>query len=161
MNVKDRVMGLPDDIMQMKVLTVEDNPGDVRLIREMLKTSKIMVDLRVAMDGQEALDMLRADEEAGTLPNLIILDLNLPRKDGRELLVDIKKDPRLKRIPVVIFTSSSAEQDILQSYDLHANCYITKQVQLDEFYKAVKAIQDFWLKVVTLPSSSADAGEAV
>lgn len=137
----------------VEILLVEDNPGDARLTREALKDGKVYNRLTVVPDGVEALAYLRRDGQyAGAAqPDLILLDLNLPRKDGREVLEEIKADDRLKRIPVVILTSSSAEQDVLKSYGLHANCYVTKPVDLDQFMAAVKAIEDFWLTVVTLP----------
>ncbi len=137
----------------VEILLVEDNPGDARLTKEALKDGKVYNRLTVVPDGVEALAYLRREGQyAGAAqPDLILLDLNLPRKDGREVLAEIKADDRLKRIPVVILTSSSAEQDVLKSYGLHANCYVTKPVDLDQFMAAVKAIEDFWLTVVTLP----------
>ncbi len=137
----------------VEILLVEDNPGDARLTKEALKDGKVYNRLTVVPDGVEALAYLRREGQyADTIqPDLILLDLNLPRKDGREVLAEIKADDRLKRIPVVILTSSSAEQDVLKSYGLHANCYVTKPVDLDQFMAAVKAIEDFWLTVVTLP----------
>lgn len=137
----------------VEILLVEDNPGDARLTKEALKDGKVYNRLTVVPDGVEALAYLRREGQyAGAAqPDLILLDLNLPRKDGREVLEEIKADDGLKRIPVVILTSSSAEQDVLKSYGLHANCYVTKPVDLDQFMAAVKAIEDFWLTVVTLP----------
>lgn len=137
----------------IEVLLVEDNPGDVRLTREALKEGKVRNNLHVASDGVEALRFLhRREEHAGAVrPDLILLDLNLPRKDGREVLEEIKGDPHLKYIPVVILTSSQAEQDILRAYDLHANCYVTKPVDLDQFITVVKSIEDFWFTIVKLP----------
>lgn len=137
----------------VEILLVEDNPGDARLTKEALKDGKVYNRLTVVPDGVEALAYLRREGQyAGAAqPNLILLDLNLPRKDGREVLEEIKADDGLKRIPVVILTSSSAEPDVLKSYGLHANCYVTKPVDLDQFMAAVKAIEDFWLTVVTLP----------
>ena len=137
----------------VKILLVEDSPGDVRLTMEAFKDGKIYNHLDVVMDGEEALAFLRregkyADE---SLPNLILLDLNLPKKDGREVLMEIKNDEELKRIPVVILTTSAAEKDILKTYDLHANCYITKPVDFDQFITVVKSIEDFWLTIVKLP----------
>jgi CheY-like chemotaxis protein len=138
----------------IEVLLVEDNPGDVRLTREALKEGKVHNNLHVAPDGVEALAFLR--REGGyadaVRPDLILLDLNLPRKGGREVLEEIKGDPSLRHIPVVILTSSSAEQDIARAYDLHANCYISKPVDLDQFIMVVKSIEDFWFTVVKLPS---------
>jgi len=137
----------------LEILLIEDNPGDVRLIQEALRTSKIPNHLRVAEDGLEASAILfRQGQYADTpLPDLIVLDLNLPRKDGRTLLAEIKADPVLKRIPVVILTTSQAEPDILQAYDMHANCYITKPMDYERFHGAIKAIESFWLGAVRLP----------
>ncbi len=137
----------------IEVLLVEDNPGDVRLTREALKEGKIRNNLHVAKDGVEALAFLRREgEHAGApRPDVILLDLNLPRKDGREVLTEVKGDASLRQIPVVILTSSQAEEDICRAYDLHANCYISKPVDLDQFIKVVKSIEDFWFTVVKLP----------
>jgi two-component system, chemotaxis family, response regulator Rcp1 len=133
---------------------VEDNPGDVRLTIEGLKEWKILNNLSVVSNGVEALAFLRREGEYvnAPRPELILLDLNPPRKDGREVLAEIKNDNNLKRIPVVILTSSEAEQDIVKSYNLHANCYITKPLELDQFIGVVKNIEQFWLTVVKLPS---------
>jgi chemotaxis family two-component system response regulator Rcp1 len=140
----------------IEILLVEDNPGDVRLTREGLNEGKVRNNLHVATDGVEALKFLR--REAGyadaVRPDLILLDLNLPRKDGREVLSEIKADPDLKTIPVVVLTTSRAEQDVLHSYELQANCYITKPVDLEQFIMVVKSIEDFWLTVVTLPRAT-------
>jgi len=132
---------------------VEDNPGDVRLTMEALKEAKVINHLSVAMDGVEALAYLRREGKFSNAPRpeLILLDLNLPRKDGREVLAEIKQDPNLKRIPVVVLTTSQAEQDVLRTYDLHANCYINKPVDLDQFIEIVKTIEGFWLSIVQLP----------
>jgi chemotaxis family two-component system response regulator Rcp1 len=137
----------------IEILLVEDNPGDVRLTREALKDGKIINKLHVAEDGVEALAFLRREGKYhnAVRPELILLDLNLPKKDGREVLAEIKADVALKRIPVVILTSSAAEQDIVKSYNLHANCYVTKPVDLDQFINVVKSIEHFWLSVVKLP----------
>lgn len=137
----------------VEILLVEDNPGDVRLMVEALKEGKVLNNLSVAEDGAEALAFLRREGEyaQATRPDLILLDLNLPKKDGRGVLAEIKQDPKLRRIPVVILTTSQAEQDILKSYELHANCYITKPVDLDQFITVVKSIEDFWLTIVKLP----------
>jgi CheY-like chemotaxis protein len=142
-------------VRPIEILLVEDNPGDVRLTREALLTNKINNTMRVASDGVEALQMLRrqGEHENTPRPDLILLDLNLPRKDGREVLEEIKQDPQLKRIPVVVLTTSSAEEDILRSYDLHANAFVTKPVSLFEFIEAVKSIEEFWLSVVRLPNA--------
>jgi len=141
----------------IEILLVEDNPGDVRLTEEALKESKIAVNMRVANDGIEALAMLRREGQHADLPapDLILLDLNMPRMDGRELLRQIKTDDHLKRIPVVVLTTSAAEQDIVKAYDLHANCYITKPVDLNQFIEIVKSIEGFWLTVVKLPDGMA------
>lgn len=140
-------------------LLVEDNPGDVRLTREALKESKLRNNLSVVGDGEEALAFLRRQPpyENAPRPDVILLDLNLPRKSGREVLAEIKADPDLKRIPVVVITSSEAEQDILASYDLHVNCYVTKPVDLDQFIKVVRSVSEFWLTIVRLPPAEATA----
>lgn len=137
----------------IEILLVEDNPGDVRLATEALREGKVLNTLHVAVDGVEALDFLnRRGRFAGAPhPDMILLDLNLPKKDGREVLAEIKGDERFRRIPVIVLTTSSAEQDILSSYDLHANCYVTKPVDLDQFIGAIRQIEDFWLSVVKLP----------
>ena len=137
----------------IEILLVEDNPGDVRLTQEAFKEGKVSNNLSVARDGVEALAFLRREGEyAGApRPDVILLDLNLPRKDGREVLAEIKEDTDLRRIPVVVLTTSQAEQDILKTYNLHANCYITKPVDLERFITVVKSIETFWLSVVKLP----------
>lgn len=137
----------------IEILLVEDNAGDVRLTVEAFKEGKVRNNLTVARDGVEALRLLRREGEFADAvrPDLILLDLNLPRKDGRELLSDIKNDEALKRIPVVILTTSRSEEDVLRTYNLHANCYITKPVELDQFISVVRSIDDFWLTVVKLP----------
>lgn len=136
------------------ILLVEDNPGDVRLTREVLKDSKVRNNLIVANNGQEALACLRKQGKFAdsVRPDLILLDLNLPVKDGREVLAEIKGDSDLKRIPVVILTTSKAEEDILKTYNLHANCYVTKPVDLEQFVKVVKSLEDFWLAIVKFPN---------
>lgn len=137
----------------IEILLVEDNPGDVRLTLEALKEARIQNKINVVSNGVEAIDYLRrnAGYAEATRPDLILLDLNLPRKDGREVLQEIKNDSDLKRIPVVVLTTSKAEEDILRTYNLHANCYITKPVDLDQFMRVVRSIQDFWLSIVKLP----------
>jgi len=137
----------------VEVLLVEDNPGDVRLTQEALKDGRVMVNLTVACDGVEAMEFLRRQPpfDAKPRPDLILLDLNLPKKNGREVLEEIKADDELKRIPVIVMTTSKAEQDIHKAYNLNANCYITKPVDLDEFLNVVRSIEDFWLTIVTLP----------
>jgi CheY-like chemotaxis protein len=140
----------------VEILLVEDNPGDARLTVEALREGKIRNNLHHAKDGVEALAFLRREgpHAAAPAPDIVLLDLNLPRKDGREVLSEMKRDARLKSIPVVVLTTSEAEQDIVASYELHANCYITTPVDLDKFISIVKAIEDFWLAVVKLPSGS-------
>ena len=133
---------------------VEDNPGDVRLTQEVLKEGRIANTLNVVMDGVEALKYLRREGDYAKVrdTDLILLDLNLPKMDGREVLAVIKADPVLSRIPVVVLTTSGAEADILSAYSLHANCYITKPVSLDRFVDVVRSIEDFWLSLVRLPA---------
>lgn len=135
------------------ILIVEDNKGDARLIKEVLNENKLFNSLYFVNDGVEAMEFLHATGkyEEAPKPDLIILDLNLPRKDGREVLSEIKSDPHLKHIPVVIMTISQAEEDILKSYNLHANCYVTKPIDLNQFIKVVKSIENFWFSVVKLP----------
>jgi two-component system, chemotaxis family, response regulator Rcp1 len=137
----------------LEILMVEDNPADVRLTQEAFKEGKILNTLRTVKDGVEAMAYLRRREPytVASKPDLILLDLNLPRKDGREVLAEIKSDPELKRIPVVILTTSRAETDVLKTYDLHANCYIVKPVDLDQFIGVIRSIEHFWLAAVTLP----------
>ena len=137
----------------IEILLVEDNPADVRLTVEILKETKVRNTLAIAADGIEALDLLRriGRYTHAVRPDLILLDLNLPRKDGRQVLAEIKADLDLKRIPVVILTSSKAEEDIIKSYNLYANCYVTKPVDLEQFVKVVKSIEDFWLTIVKFP----------
>jgi CheY-like chemotaxis protein len=138
----------------VEILLVEDNPGDVRLTVEAFKEGKMGNHLKIARDGVEALEVLRRQGEHANAarPDLILLDLNLPRMDGREVLAEIKRDPDLKRIPVVVLTTSDAEQDIARSYELHANCYITKPVDMSQFIDIVKRIEGFWLTIVKLPN---------
>ena len=142
----------------VEILLVEDNPGDVRLTQEVLRDGKVRNNMSVVMDGVDAISFLQqTGEYAGApRPDIILLDLNLPKKDGREVLAEIKADSNLKHIPVVVLTTSSAEQDIFRSYDLHANCYVTKPVDLDQFIKVMKMIEDFWLTIVKLPRSEED-----
>jgi chemotaxis family two-component system response regulator Rcp1 len=137
----------------IEILLVEDNPGDVRLTREALKDAKVPNSLHVARDGEEAMEFLcrKGNHADAPRPDLVILDLNLPRKDGREVLAEIKADEVLKRIPVVILTTSKTEADVLKSYNLHANCFVTKPLDLDRFIGVVQAIEDFWFTVVRLP----------
>ena len=137
----------------VKILLVEDNPGDVRLTQEALKEGKVANEMYVVGDGIDALAFLRREGKYADAPHpgLILLDLNLPRKDGREVLAEIKADKNLRRIPVVILTTSKAEEDILKTYNLNANCYITKPVNLDQFVAVVQSIENFWFTIVTLP----------
>jgi two-component system, chemotaxis family, response regulator Rcp1 len=141
------------DAEQIEVLLVEDSPGDVRLTQEAIKDAKVQVKLHVVGDGAEAMVFLAREGKYANVPrpDLILLDLNLPKKDGREVLEEIEESRTLKSIPVVILTTSSSEADILRSYMLHANCYITKPVGLDGFLTVVKSIDNFWLSVVNLP----------
>ena len=137
----------------VEILLVEDNPGDVRLTVEAFRDGKVFNHLSVVEDGVEALAFLRREGQYANAPrpDIILLDLNLPKKDGREVLAAIKADEHLHRIPVVVLTVSQTEEDILKSYNLNANCYITKPVDLDEFIRVVKSIEDFWLTIVKLP----------
>ena len=138
----------------INVLLVEDNIGDVRLTQEALKEGKLKVNLTVAKDGMEAMEILQHQNGQSDTPrpDLILLDLNLPRKDGREVLKEIKDDKNLMRIPVVVLTTSEADSDILTTYGLHANCYITKPVDMDRFVEIVKMLEEFWFTIVRLPS---------
>ena len=138
---------------EVEILLVEDNPGDVRLTQEALREAKVLNALHVVNDGVAAMEFLRGENDYADSPrpDLVFLDLNLPQKDGREVLEEIKNDPDLRRIPVVVLTTSQAEQDVLKSYDLHANCYITKPVDMKSFVDVVRSIEDFWLSVVKLP----------
>jgi CheY-like chemotaxis protein len=137
----------------VEILLVEDNPGDVRLTKEALKEGKVYNNLHWAKDGVEALEFLRRQGKHASAPrpDIILLDLNLPKKDGREVLAVVKRDDDLKQIPVVVLTTSKAEEDVLKSYELHANCYVTKPVDLEKFIQVVQSIDRFWLTVVTLP----------
>ncbi len=138
----------------VEILLVEDNPGDVRLTQEVFKEGKVRNRMSVVLNGEEAMAFLRQEGRFADAPkpDIILLDLNLPRKDGREVLAEIKANSDLKRIPVVILTTSQAESDLIQSYNLHANCYIVKPVDLDQFIDVVKRIEGFWLQIVKLPS---------
>ena len=140
-------------VRTIDILMVEDDPGDVRLTREALKGSKVLHSLNVVEDGVAALDYLRKAPpyHDAVRPDIVLLDLNLPRKDGREVLAAMKQDPVLRSIPVVILTTSQAEEDVLRAYNLNANCYVTKPVDFDQFMRIVRTIEDFWLTVVTLP----------
>ncbi|WP_414541361.1 response regulator [Nostoc sp. CCY0012] len=140
-------------IMPIEVLLVEDNPGDAQLTRIALEDSKISINLNVVEDGVEAMAFLRKEDKYIKVPHpdIVLLDLNLPRKDGREVLAEIKADQHLKRIPVVVLTTSQSEEDILKAYNLSANCFITKPVDFDQFVKIVKSIENFWFAIVKLP----------
>jgi two-component system, chemotaxis family, response regulator Rcp1 len=142
-----------DENRPVEILLVEDNPGDERLTREALKEGKVYSNLHWVKDGVEAMEFLRRQGKYSSVPrpDIILLDLNLPKKDGREVLQDIKNDPELKRIPVVVLPTSKAEEDVLRTYNLHANCFVTKPVDLEKFIVVVKSIDVFWLTVVTLP----------
>ena len=142
-----------EDSRAILILLVEDNPGDVRLTREILADSKVRNQLIVAGNGEEAMAILRREGlyRESPRPDVVLLDLNLPGKDGRDVLAEIKADPELATIPVVILTSSAADEDVLKSYNLQANCYVTKPIDLHEFVKVVKSVEDFWLEIVKLP----------
>jgi two-component system, chemotaxis family, response regulator Rcp1 len=141
-------------VRPIDILLVEDNMGDIELEREALGMGKLHNTLHVVQDGVAAMDFLRKSGKYGKSPrpDLIILDLNLPKKDGRQVLAEIKEDEDLKRIPVIILTSSRAEEDILKTYNLHANCYITKPIDLHQFLHVVQSIEEFWLSIVVLPN---------
>ena len=138
----------------VNILLIEDNPGDVRLTQEAFKEGKMALNLEFVMDGVEAIKYLRKEEAYNkkVTPDLILLDLNLPKRDGREVLQEIKTDENLKRIPVVVLTTSNAQQDILKSYNLHVNCYINKPVDFDKFFDIIQKIEDFWLSTAILPT---------
>jgi len=146
-------MNSPRGGRPIQILMVEDNPDDIELTVEALKDARVGNSLSVVKDGEEALSYLhcRGKYQQAVRPDLILLDLNMPKKNGRDVLREIKNDPHLKRIPVVILTTSQAEDDILHTYDLHANCYITKPLDFNQFLKVVRSIEDFWLTVVKLP----------
>lgn len=141
------------DVRPIEILLIEDNPGDARLTREALREGRVANRLSHVQDGVEAMAFLRQDGcyADAPRPDLILLDLNLPRKDGREVLAELKADPRLRLIPVVVLTTSEAEEDILRTYELHGNCYITKPVDLEKFLHIVGMVENFWLAVVQLP----------
>jgi chemotaxis family two-component system response regulator Rcp1 len=142
-----------EPVRPVDILLVEDNPGDVRLMREALRDGKLLNQLSTVADGQQAVAYLHRQGNYAQVsrPDLILLDLNLPRKDGREVLAEIKSDPDLRSIPVVVVTSSQAEEDILRSYNTHANCYVTKPVDLQKFVSVVRSVEDFWVSIVKLP----------
>jgi len=142
-----------EDIMPIDILIVDDNRADIRLVQEILKKGKMIVNLHSVLDGMEAMEYLRKEGKYkdANYPDLILLDLNMPRKDGREVLEEIKSDDRLQTIPVIVMTISKAEEDILKSYKLHANAYIVKPIELNQFMNVVSSIEDFWLTIVKLP----------
>jgi CheY-like chemotaxis protein len=142
----------------IEILLVEDNPGDVRLTREALKEGQLTNNLHVVEDGEQAMQFLGCEAEYAQVPrpDLILLDLNLPRKDGREVLAEIKQDPKLQKIPVVVLTTSKAEEDVCRAYKLNCNCYITKPADLGQFINVVRAIEHFWMTIVTLPPRPED-----
>jgi len=142
------------DGQPVEILLVEDNLGDIRLTQEVLREGRVRNNLHSVVDGVEAMAFLRRQGSFthSPRPDLILLDLNLPKKDGREVLAEIKADDQLRRIPVVVMTTSKADEDVLRSYDLHANCYIPKPVDLDQFIRIIRSIEDFWLTIVKLPS---------
>ena len=146
----------------VEILLVEDNPGDVRLAIEALKDAKVRNNLNCVTDGEDALAYLRKEGKYASArrPDLVLLDLNLPRKSGREVLCEVKEDPRLRTIPVVILTTSQADEDILRAYNCNANCYISKPVDLDQFITVVRSIEDFWLTIVKLPSRKDEEQQA-
>ena len=143
-----------DGIEPIEVLLVEDNPADVRLTEEVLKEGRILNNVSVVHDGVEAMACMRHEDGYADMPefDLVLLDLNLPKMDGREVLAAMREDPVLSRVPVIVLTTSSDEADVLKAYDLHANCYITKPVKLDDFVGVLRSIEDFWFTVVRLPS---------
>jgi chemotaxis family two-component system response regulator Rcp1 len=141
------------NVESIDILLVEDNPGDVRLTREALKDAKVLNEVYVAQDGVEAMQFLHREGKFSNAPtpDMILLDLNLPRKDGREVLAEIKQDSKLKRIPVVVLTTSKADEDIIRTYNLHANAYITKPVDLNRFIEIIHTLEEFWFSIVKLP----------
>jgi CheY-like chemotaxis protein len=155
-------MGARQTSRPIEILLVEDNPADARLTRETLKDSRVLNKLHHVKDGVEALAFLeqRPPYQNAPVPDVMLLDLNLPRKDGRELLEEVKGHPQFRRIPVVVLTTSEAEQDILKSYDLHANCYLTKPVDLNKFIEIVKTFEEFWLTIVKLPTVATEKATA-
>lgn len=148
-------MSITKNLDLITILLVEDNPGDVRLIQEVFQDGKIFNQIDIARDGEEAMSYLyqQGPYKNASKPDLILLDLNLPKKNGSEVLEEIKSDERLKRIPVIILTASRAEEDIARAYNRHANCYLTKPIDLDQFIDVVQEIKSFWLSIVQLPMS--------
>ena len=145
---------LKENSRPIEILLVEDNMGDVRLTQEAFKDSKVLNNMSYVLDGVEAMKYLKKEAEYkdAVRPDIILLDLDLPKKDGREVLGEIKKDDNLKRIPVIILTVSKANDDVIKTYNLHANCFITKPISVDKFFSVVKMIEDFWFTIVKLPS---------
>jgi two-component system, chemotaxis family, response regulator Rcp1 len=143
-----------EDTRAVQILMVEDNPADARLVREVMRDSKMLNEIHWVGDGVEAMAFLRRQGKYATVPrpNLIFLDLNMPRKDGREVLREVKSDADLRRIPVVVMTSSQAEEDIARAYDQHANCYVRKPIDFEQFHKVVKTLENFWFTTVELPT---------
>lgn len=146
-------MEIFESVAPIDILIVEDNRADIRLVQEILKRGKMVVNLHSVLDGIEAMEYLRKEDKYKDMnrPDLILLDLNMPKKDGREVLEEIKSDKDLKTIPVIVMTISKAEEDILRSYNLHANAYIVKPIELDQFMNVVRSIEDFWFTIVKLP----------
>lgn len=146
-------MAIFESVAPIDILIVEDNRADIRLVHEILKRGKMVVNLHSVLDGIEAMEYLRKEDKYKDMnrPDLILLDLNMPKKDGREVLEEIKSDKELKTIPVIVMTISKAEEDILRSYSLHANAYIVKPIELDQFMNVVRSIEDFWFTIVKLP----------
>ena len=143
-----------DPMQPFEILLVEDNPGDVFLTQEAFREGRLSHRLSVVEDGEEAMRFLRREGEhsGAPQPDLILLDLNLPKKEGRELLGEVKMDPELRQIPIIVLTTSGAEQDIARAYKLHENCYLTKPIQMDDFLKTIRSVEEFWLSVVRLPT---------
>ena len=142
-----------ENLKLVEILLIEDNPGDARLTQEALKDGKVKNNLHIVYDGEEATDFLfkRNQHKNAPRPDLILLDLNLPKKNGQEVLAEIKADESLRSIPVIILTISKQEQDIIRSYNLHANCFLIKPIDLNQFFEVIKSIEDFWLTLVKLP----------
>jgi len=147
-------------LASFRILLVEDNPNDIEITRRALERGQIRNELTIARDGQEALDILFGHANGEALPGLILLDLNLPRVDGREVLSRIKSDPDLKRIPVIVLTTSTREEDVVRSYDLGVNTFISKPVRFEDFIKVVTAIQEYWIVIATLPPAASSGGGA-
>ncbi len=146
---------MPNPKYAFEILLVEDNPGDVFLTQEALREGQFPHRLSVAEDGEQALRFLRREGayKNAPQPDLIFMDLNLPKKDGREVLAEVKNDPALRHIPVIVLTMSEADQDVARAYKLHANCYLTKPIQMDDFLNMIRSVEDFWLRVVRLPNN--------